>query len=300
MLLVSSYYGSNEEGIPCIAWWFAAGIRPMPQWPHSFFQFTNNVKTSQSMPELNLARIRVWFEPTMSLSLYKYSSFFTWNMAGALFFTNYISLATAHYYNFFGFKVQIYRAKLITKKTIYNLKEIRWCYLSMMQRESMLWQELFVSNEHVLFFLSESLPRSRFKSKILVIFISQCPFHVEKCHRAPWYFFYLFCIPAILVIRYEFCLRYSSDIWAFPVQDPDGNNVVNDVIFGPGEKKYRYCKVWFHFSKCQQIALYRLVNYSSWISFFPFMCSTLRSSASLTSQQTWWRRENISYWYATL
>ncbi|XP_047090809.1 branched-chain-amino-acid aminotransferase-like protein 1 [Lolium rigidum] len=24
--------------------------------------------------------------------------------------------------------------------------------------------------------------------------------------------------------------------------DPDGNKVVNDVIFGPGEKKYRYCK----------------------------------------------------------
>ena len=30
---------------------------------------------------------------------------------------------------------------------------------------------------------------------------------------------------------------------AFLVQDPDGNKVVKEVIFGPGDKKYRYCKV---------------------------------------------------------
>ncbi|GJN07828.1 hypothetical protein PR202_ga25693 [Eleusine coracana subsp. coracana] len=25
--------------------------------------------------------------------------------------------------------------------------------------------------------------------------------------------------------------------------EPDGNKVIKDVIFGPGEKRYRYCKV---------------------------------------------------------
>jgi hypothetical protein len=34
-----------------------------------------------------------------------------------------------------------------------------------------------------------------------------------------------------------------------PVQDPDGNKVISEVIFGPGKRKYRYCKVDFLFSK---------------------------------------------------
>jgi hypothetical protein len=44
--------------------------------------------------------------------------------------------------------------------------------------------------------------------------------------------------------------------------DSDGNKVVNEVIFGPGEKTYRYCKVCLQnlsaqlFMKCSAIYIH--------------------------------------------
>jgi hypothetical protein len=57
-----------------------------------------------------------------------------------------------------------------------------------------------------------------------------------------------------------FCVIESLEVSL--VQDSDGNKVVNEVIFGPGEKTYRYCKVCLQnlsaqlFMKCSAIYIH--------------------------------------------
>jgi len=40
-----------------------------------------------------------------------------------------------------------------------------------------------------------------------------------------------------------FSVIESPGVFLVQEQDLDGNKVVKEVIFGPGEKMYRYCKV---------------------------------------------------------
>lgn len=81
--------------------------------------------------------------------------------------------------------------------------------------------------------------------------------------------------------------------------------MIKDVIFGPGDKKYRFCKVcfWFPFHYNKNIFLPRIIFCIVFIVNVVTMttsilsCSILLSNGCLVFRVIWWKRESTLYWF---